>query len=158
MSVLPRLCFRTVRRENMMINDPLQTRMGSVFASLIGMKDGRSATAFPYRFFKHVKDELCRMMQPNLPANHFPCISINDGGKSMLSGRSKKGSSHLYPLHVSIHHCIRLLSRWEKEYNTERPHIALGGKTPGDYLAEKLKNHYSKQMLITPTKTVQEVD
>jgi transposase InsO family protein len=58
---------------------------------------------------------------------------------------------------VSIHHLTKLLAQWEKEYNGQRPHMALGGKTPREFLTEKLKNHYSKQMLTVPVKTVQDV-
>lgn len=58
---------------------------------------------------------------------------------------------------VSINHLKMLLKNWEKEYNTERQHMALNGKTPSQYLDEKLKNHVSKTALITPIKSVQEV-
>jgi len=33
----------------------------------------------------------------------------------------------------------------------------LGGKTPSQYLDEKLKNHVSSRALLTPIKSVQEV-
>lgn len=58
---------------------------------------------------------------------------------------------------VSIHHLKRLLRQWEREYNTERPHMALDGKTPNQYLEEKLQNHVSKTALTVPIKSVQEV-
>jgi len=58
---------------------------------------------------------------------------------------------------VSVQHCIRLLKNWEKEYNEDRPYMALGRETPKEYLPEKLKNHISKQALVLPLKTVQYV-
>jgi len=58
---------------------------------------------------------------------------------------------------VSVQHLKRLLREWELEYNTERQHMALGGKTPSQYLDEKLKNHVSSRALLTPIKSVQEV-
>lgn len=58
---------------------------------------------------------------------------------------------------VSIQHMKRLLRQWEEEYNTKRQYMALDGKTPSQYLEEKLKNHYSKTALAAPIKSVQEV-
>lgn len=58
---------------------------------------------------------------------------------------------------VSIQHCMKLLRHWEQEYNYDRSHSSLGGKTQGEYLAEKLKNHISTQVLFTPIKSVQKV-
>lgn len=58
---------------------------------------------------------------------------------------------------VSINHMKRLLRQWEREYNTKRQHMALGGKTPSEYLEEKLQNHASKTALTVPIKNVQEV-
>ena len=58
---------------------------------------------------------------------------------------------------VSIKHLKYLLKQWEEEYNTKRQHMALAGKTPSEYLDEKLKNHVSNQSLIAPIKSVQEV-
>lgn len=58
---------------------------------------------------------------------------------------------------VSIQHMKRLLRTWEQEYNSKRPHMALEGKTPSQYLEEKLKNHYSQTALTAPIKSVQEV-
>lgn len=55
---------------------------------------------------------------------------------------------------VSIKHCTRLLSQWEKEYNEHRPHMALKGKTPKEYLVEKLQNHVSATTLAAPLKSV----
>ena len=52
---------------------------------------------------------------------------------------------------------MRLLTQWEREYNEERPHMSLGGKTPKVYLVEKLKNHVSQTALTVPLKSVQEV-
>ena len=45
----------------------------------------------------------------------------------------------------------------ESMYYEERPHMALKGKTPREFLTEKLKNHVSKQALLSPIKSVQEV-
>ncbi len=58
---------------------------------------------------------------------------------------------------VSIHHLKRLLRQWELEYNTKRSHMSLGGKTPGQYLEEKLQKHVSNTALTVPTKSVQKV-
>lgn len=55
---------------------------------------------------------------------------------------------------VSIRHCTRLLAQWEKEYNERRPHMALKGKTPKEYLSEKLRNHVSTTTLTAPLKSV----
>lgn len=43
---------------------------------------------------------------------------------------------------------IHFLQQWEKEYNDERPHGSLGGKTPSQFLQEKLKNHISKSVQV----------
>jgi len=43
---------------------------------------------------------------------------------------------------VSVQHLKRLLREWELEYNTKRQHMVLGGKTPSQYLDEKLKITY----------------
>jgi transposase InsO family protein len=80
-----------------------------------------------------------------------------ENGKVERSHRTDNEEFYGINRFVSIHHLLKLLRQWEREYNDERPHMALGGKTPREYLMEKLKNHYSKQMLITPTKLVQEV-
>jgi transposase InsO family protein len=32
-----------------------------------------------------------------------------------------------------------IIEKWREEYNQERPHSALGGKTPNEYGKEKLK-------------------
>ena len=52
---------------------------------------------------------------------------------------------------------MKLLKAWEREYNEERPYMALDGKTPREYLSEKLKNHISKTALQAPIKSVQQV-
>jgi hypothetical protein len=58
---------------------------------------------------------------------------------------------------VSIGHCIPcLLKQWEKEYNQERPHMALKGKTPKEYLLEKLQNHVPTKIKSMSIKTVAE--
>lgn len=83
--------------------------------------------------------------------------SPEENGKVERSHRTDEQEFYGINRFVSIHHCIKLLRQWEREYNTQRPHMALGGKTPREFLTEKLKNHYSKNMLITPIKSVQEV-
>lgn len=50
-----------------------------------------------------------------------------------------------------------LLKNWEKEYNEDRSYMALGWKTPKEYLQEKLKKHVFSQVLISPIKTVQRI-
>lgn len=83
--------------------------------------------------------------------------SPEENGKVERSHRTDEEEFYRINRFVSIQHCIKLLGQWEKEYNGIRPHMALGGKTPQEYLTEKLKNHYSKQLLTMPIKTVQEV-
>lgn len=83
--------------------------------------------------------------------------SPEENGKVERSHRTDKEEFYRVNRFVSIQHCIKLLKQWEKEYNSSRPHMGLGGKTPQEYLAEKLKNHYSKELLTMPAKTVQEV-
>lgn len=83
--------------------------------------------------------------------------SPEENGKVERSHRTDGEEFYGINRFVSIQHCIKLLAQWEREYNERRPHMALGGKTPREYLAEKLKHHYSKQLLEAPTKTVQEV-
>lgn len=79
-----------------------------------------------------------------------------ENGKVERSHRTDQDEFYGITRFVSIQHCMRLLRAWEREYNTKRPHMALNGKTPKEYLAEKLKNHVSKTALISPIKSVQE--
>jgi len=80
-----------------------------------------------------------------------------ENGKVERSHRTDQEEFYGVNRFVSIQHCIKLLKNWEKEYNEDRPHMALGWKTPKEYLQEKLKNHISSQVLISPVKTVQQV-
>lgn len=81
--------------------------------------------------------------------------SPEENGKVERSHRTDQEEFYGVNRFVSIHHCMKLLTRWEKEYNEQRPHMSLGGKTPREYLTEKLKNHVSQQALIAPLKSVQ---
>lgn len=83
--------------------------------------------------------------------------SPEENGKVERSHRTDEQEFYGINRFVSIHHLKRLLRQWEKEYNTKRAHMALGGKTPLEYLNEKLKNHVSKTALIVPMKSVQKV-
>ena len=83
--------------------------------------------------------------------------SPEENGKVERSHRTDEAEFYSINRFVSIQHCMRLLREWEKEYNEQRPHMALGGKTPKEYLEEKLKNHVSSQVLISSAKSVQEV-
>jgi len=83
--------------------------------------------------------------------------SPEENGKVERSHRTDEDEFYGINRFVSIQHCIKLLRQWEREYNEERPHMALDGKTPHEFFKEKLKNHYSKQFLKTPIKSVQEV-
>ncbi len=83
--------------------------------------------------------------------------SPEENGKIERSHRTDGEEFYGLNRFVSIQHCMRLLRQWEKEYNTKRPHMALGGKTPRESLNEKLKNHISKLALTLPVKSVQEV-
>lgn len=80
-----------------------------------------------------------------------------ENGKVERSHRTDGEEFYSVNRFVSIKHCMQLLKSWEKEYNYERPHMSLGGKTPGQYLEEMLKNHTSAQALKTPLKSVQKV-
>lgn len=83
--------------------------------------------------------------------------SPEENGKVERSHRTDQAEFYGITRFVSIQHCMRLLRQWEREYNERRPHMALGGKTPREYLTEKLKNHVSNYSLAAPLKSVQEV-
>jgi transposase InsO family protein len=83
--------------------------------------------------------------------------SPEENGKVERSHRTDGEEFYGINRFVSIQHCIRLLGQWEREYNERRPHMALGGKTPKEYMTEKLKNHYSKLLLASPIKTARDV-
>ncbi len=80
-----------------------------------------------------------------------------ENGKVERSHRTDNEEFYGINRFVSIKHCMQLLKAWGKKYNHDRPHISLGGKTPGDYLAEKLQNNVSASALTVPLKSVQEV-
>jgi transposase InsO family protein len=65
--------------------------------------------------------------------------SPEENGKVERSHRTDEEEFYRTKKFVSIQHCIRLLRDWEREYNEQRPHMALRGKTPQEYLTEKLK-------------------
>lgn len=69
--------------------------------------------------------------------------SPEENGKVERSHRTDEEEFYRTKRFVSIKHCMQLLREWETEYNTERPHMSLKGKTPYEYLQEKLKNHIS---------------
>jgi transposase InsO family protein len=83
--------------------------------------------------------------------------SPEENGKVERSHRTDGEEFYGVNRFVSIEHCVKLLHQWEQEYNEQRPHMALGDKTPREYLTEKLKNHYSKNLINTQIKSVQEV-
>lgn len=83
--------------------------------------------------------------------------SPEENGKVERSHRTDEREFYSINRFVSIKHMKYLLRQWEREYNTKRQHMALGGKTPSEYLDEKLRNHVSSQALQVPIKTVQEV-
>ena len=80
-----------------------------------------------------------------------------ENGKVERSHKTDQAEFYGINQFVSIQHCIKLLKAWEREYNEKRPHMALKGKTPKEYLEEKLQNHVSNKSLIAPLKSVQEV-
>jgi transposase InsO family protein len=80
-----------------------------------------------------------------------------ENGKVERSHKTDQAEFYGINRFVSISHCVRLLKQWEKEYNEDWPHMALKGKTPREYLEEKLRGHVSNQALITPIKSVTEV-
>lgn len=67
---------------------------------------------------------------------HTKVCSPEENGKVERSHRTD--GEEFYGRHqfVSVPHCIKLMKEWEKEYNEDRPHMALGGKTPKEYLVE----------------------
>lgn len=80
--------------------------------------------------------------------------SPEENGKVERSHRTDQEEFYGINRFVSIKHCMQLLQQWEKEYNEKRPHMALKGKTPKEYLTQKLQNHVSKTALLSPLKTV----
>lgn len=82
--------------------------------------------------------------------------SPEENGKVERSHRTDGEEFYRTKRFVSVGHCIRLLKQWEREYNEERPHMALKGKTPKEYLLEKLQNHVSTKIKNMPIKTVAE--
>ena len=74
--------------------------------------------------------------------------SPEENGKVERSHRTDEAEFYRINQFVSIHHCMKLLRKWEREYNTDRPHTSLGGKTPSQYLHEKLKNHIPKSVQV----------
>lgn len=83
--------------------------------------------------------------------------SPEENGKVERSHRTDGEEFYEVNRFVSIQHCINLLKEWEKEYNEQRPHMALQGKTPKEYLTEKLKNHVSIRSAKIAIKSVAEV-
>lgn len=71
-----------------------------------------------------------------------------ENGKVERSHRTDEEEFYRINQFVSIRHCIKLLHKWEQEYNDERPHMSLGGKTPSQFLQEKLKSHVSKSVQV----------
>lgn len=83
--------------------------------------------------------------------------SPEENGKVERSHRTDEEEFYRVNQFVSIQHCLKLLGCWEKEYNEERPHMSLEGKTPREYLEEKLKNHVSNKVQNLAIKNVQTV-
>jgi transposase InsO family protein len=83
--------------------------------------------------------------------------SPEENGKVERSHRTDNEEFYLVNRFVSIQHCIKLLKEWEKEYNEKRPHMALQGKTPKEYLMEKLQNHALNRTGNLPVKSVRDV-
>lgn len=83
--------------------------------------------------------------------------SPEENGKVERSHRTDQEEFYAVNRFVSIQHCIKLLSMWEKEYNEQRPHSALQGKTPKEYLMEKLQTHTLNRSTNLPPKSVLEV-
>jgi transposase InsO family protein len=82
--------------------------------------------------------------------------STEENGKVERSHRTDEEDLYRTKRFVSIGHCIGLLKQGEKEYNEERPHMALKGKTPKEYLLEKLQNHVLTKIKSMSIKTVAE--
>ena len=71
--------------------------------------------------------------------------SPEENGKVERSHKTDEQEFYGINRFVSIQHLKKLLREWEREYNTSRQHMALGGQTPSQYLDEKLKNNMSSQ-------------
>lgn len=80
-----------------------------------------------------------------------------ENGKVERSHRTDNTEFYGITKFVSIQHCMKLLREWETEYNYKRPHMALDGKTPGEFLTQKLQKHVANQSLKVPLKSVQQV-
>lgn len=83
--------------------------------------------------------------------------SPEENGKVERSHRTDNEEFYLVNRFVSIQHCMKLLKEWEKEYNEKRPHMALQGKTPKEYLMEKLNTHVLNRTGNLPAKSVVDV-
>lgn len=83
--------------------------------------------------------------------------SPEENGKVERSHRTDQEEFYSINRFVSVTHCIKLLKEWEKEYNEQRPHMALDGKTPKEYLMEKLKTHAINRSGNLPIKSVVDV-
>lgn len=80
-----------------------------------------------------------------------------ENGKVERSHRTDAEEFYYGKRFVSISHCIRRVRQWEKEYNERRPHMALNGKTPHEYLMAKLANHISDRAPLTLPKAAKPV-
>ena len=67
---------------------------------------------------------------------HIPPASPEVNGKVERSHKTDAEEFYRGKRFATRKHLARKLKRWEKEYNEQRPHLALGGKTPAERVQE----------------------
>ena len=55
---------------------------------------------------------------------------------------------------ISLAHARSVIEAWRIEYNTERPHSALGNRTPEEFAADQLKRQAERRMLTADSNPV----
>jgi len=79
-SILPRTGFGTLRRNDVVLEQPLFTRKARIFTALIGMEEIRRRT--PYLcVFKGINNECRAVVESNRPPHNFSRVEINDRRK-----------------------------------------------------------------------------
>jgi putative transposase len=70
---------------------------------------------------------------------HGVQLDFIDPGKPMQNGHQESGSGKFRDEGLNLHWFLnlddarRIIARWEEEYNTMRPHSALGDQAPAVY-------------------------
>jgi transposase InsO family protein len=55
----------------------------------------------------------------------------------LVTGHGKKKGKTRKLFHPTLEEARERIEAWRQQYNEERPHRALGGKTPREFLAER---------------------